>query len=500
MKYPRIFPILLAAALLPAWTTATRGQGDPSSPRGGVLAVASVAGPSPDAPSVLLLGGLKGRDSTAAVVGEEVRRFASLPESRRLFTLTAIAISNPAGAPLSFPPSGTAYRENAEAHTLWRWIAAHPPDLVVIAGADEGGLEAALAREAPGSVGRIPALRVEAAAGLLDALPRSIPFSEGRLEMRRRLARTPAQTAAELEAVYGRDFDGTYIPGMALIARLRLGRTEEVRKLAEPFADGSRNALARPNSLVLAGHLVFAELAERTGDPRYLQLVRRAADLGFTETGEMKESMPYHDEMSDSVFMATSLAARAGRLTGERKYFDMAARHLRFMEDLVRRPDGLYRHSPVTNAAWGRGNAFPALGLALTLADFPKDHPEYAAVAKSYRDLMQTLAGYQTEEGMWLEVVDDKSTYPEFSATAMIGTAYLIGIRNGWLPESYRERVERAWRAVNARTGRDGRLIDVCESTPKQRTDEDYRSRAAIMDVDPRGGGMALMFATEMGR
>src|SRR5439155_18412508 len=87
------------------------------------------------------------------------------------------------------------------------------------------------------------------------------------------------------------------------------------------------------------------------GNPRYTELVRKAADLGFTASGEMKESMPFHDEMSDSVFMAIPLLAKAGKLTGNPKYFDMAARHLAFMQKLDLRPDGLYRHSPLSEAA-----------------------------------------------------------------------------------------------------------------------------------------------------
>jgi hypothetical protein len=41
-------------------------------------------------------------------------------------------------------------------------------------------------------------------------------------------------------------------------------------------------------------------------------------------------------------------------------------------------------------------------------------------------------------------------------------------------------------------------LIDVCESTGKQKTLGDYLRRAAILDRDPRGGAMALLFATEL--
>src|SRR6185295_9070804 len=161
--------------------------------------------------------------------------------------------------------------------------------------------------------------------------------------------------------------------------------------------------LARASSLTLAGHLVFAELAERTGNARYTELVRKAANTGFSDTGLMKESMPYHDEMSDSVFMATPLLAKAGKLTGDKKYFDMAARHVAFMQKLVLRTDGLYRHSPLTDAAWGRGNAFPALGLALALSDFPSDHPAYDTMVSAFVQHMNALAPFQDEEGMWRE-------------------------------------------------------------------------------------------------
>ncbi len=139
---------------------------------------------------------------------------------------------------------------------------------------------------------------------------------------------------------------------------------------------------------MLGGHIVFTELARRTGDPRYVAAVRKVGDLGFETDGRMKESMPYHNQFSDSIFMGTAIVAQAGALTGERKYFDMAARHLAFMQKLDLRADGLYRHQPATDAAWGRGNGFAALGLALTLAELPRDHPAYASTLASYRALM----------------------------------------------------------------------------------------------------------------
>ncbi len=120
-------------------------------------------------------------------------------------------------------------------------------------------------------------------------------------------------------------------------------------------------------------------------------MVKKVGDLGFEADGRMKESMPYHDGYSDSVFMGTVIAAQAGALTGDRKYFDLAARHVTFMQKQVLRADGLYRHSVQTEAAWGRGNGFPAIGLALTLPEFPKDHPDFPRLVRDFQSHMAVL-------------------------------------------------------------------------------------------------------------
>jgi hypothetical protein len=203
--------------------------------------------------------------------------------------LVAIPLANPDKSKLQFPPTGVAYRDYPESHALWRWIAMQAPDLVLIAGNEDFGLADALEQNAVAGVGRIPARRVM-------SLPKQIPRSEARQEIDRRLARSPRQLAEELAQFYGHDYNQpVYINAIALIGQLRLGHLAEVRQLLEPYADGSKDSLARPTSLSLAGQLVFADLAQRTGDVRYAQIVRRAADLGFTAIGEMKESMPFHD-------------------------------------------------------------------------------------------------------------------------------------------------------------------------------------------------------------
>src|SRR5690606_19222595 len=195
----------------------------------------------------------------------------------------------------------------------------------------------------------------------------------------------------------------------------------------------------------------------------------------------------------------TTIAAQAGALTGERKYFDLAARHLAFMQALDLRPDGLYRHQPATDAAWGRGNGFAALGLTLTLVDLPDDHPGHALTLSSYRSLMAALVPLQTRDGLWRNVVDHPGAYPEFSGTAMIGFALARGLRAGWIEgDDYEQAVERAWVAVSSRASARGELVNVCESTARMTSLEQYLERAAILGQDPRGGAMAMLFATEL--
>jgi hypothetical protein len=58
--------------------------------------------------------------------------------------------------------------------------------------------------------------------------------------------------------------------------------------------------------------------------------------------------------------------------------------------------------------------------------------------------------------------------------------------------------VDKAWEAIVKRVGPQGRLLDVCESTGKQKSKTEYLLREAIFGADPRGGAMALLFATEM--
>ncbi|MBM3994889.1 MAG: hypothetical protein FJ303_12160 [Planctomycetes bacterium] len=325
-----------------------------------------------------------------------------------------------------------------------------------------------------------------------------------------RQARSPRQVAEQLAAVYGKKLDQVaYIPALPLVAKLRLSEltrdakyAEEVDTIVGPYLRGEKAPIPKSGS-EQAGHLIFAELARRAKGndrQRWIQLCRNAADQIFDKAGKAKPLMPYHSEMSDAVFMAGPILAATGKLTGERKYFDAAVTHFASMRKLCVRADGLYRHSPLCDAAWGRGNSFPALGLALALSDWPDDHPARNDLIVAFQKHLAALKPHQdAKTGCWHQVIDHPTSYDEYSCTCMIGFAMQRGIRRGWLAkDDFQPSIDRAWRAIKDRTSADGKLVNVCTGTGKQKTLEDYFKRPAINGRDDRGGAMGMLFAVEL--
>jgi rhamnogalacturonyl hydrolase YesR len=452
----------------------------------------------------------------------------------------------------AFPPKGPFYatKTEPEAAYLWRWIGMHAPDMVyVFENSDKSTLEPLIwnrvagagpvftyaVRIAPAPRSKIDNFKLrlqltervrkiirdnEERTKKLAQVPKrkavltrkDFAFRQAKAELQRRVARTPTQVARQLAKRYGHDLNSVvYIPAVALIGRVRLGELtgeashlKDVEKIVAPYVAGKKDSLGkRVSGSHFPGHLVFAELArvskDRAKRKRYVELVRRAADLGFDKDGKPKEAMPYHLEMSDSVFMGCPILVAAGKLTGEAKYYDMALRHMRFMLKLNLRTDGLHRHSPLNETAWGRGNGFPALGLALCLTDLPKDHPGRKEMLTAFRNHMSAMAKHQDYTGAWHQVVDRPESYRELTVTCMTTFAMIRGIRHGWLDEkTYGPIVKRAWTAIKTRVAPDATLVDVCTGTGKQRSLRDYYDRPAILGYDARGGAMALLVATEM--
>lgn len=399
---------------------------------------------------------------------------------------------------LEFPPKpGDSDPTTETARAIWTWIGLCAPNSVFLPNTPAGlALGEALRNHPPAGVGIVNVFLSEAApngetrTSVLSRLREDLPSAGD--AMNQRLRRTPEEVFAALSNVYGKSFDGTYLDALAIIANSKASGPA----VALDFARTQLETPVSTNPGKLSANLLYCWIDEQWA----IERVRLAADQAFDQEGRPLEAMPGHNEMSDSIFMASPLLAAAGALTGERRYFDQCANHVRFIRNLCLREDGLYRHSPLNEAAWGRGNAFPVIGLTMVFDHFPEDHPDHEFLMCCLQDHLEALATHQNTDGLWHQLIDLYDTYPEFTASAMIAYCIARGINQGWLDESiWMPRLSSAWKTIKALISLDGTsFVNVCPGTGKQPTLGDYYQRVPITGPDKRAGAMAMLLAQEM--
>lgn len=400
-----------------------------------------------------------------------------------------------------FPPKGSAFApEHSSAHAIWRWIGLAAPDAVFVPDTPEGhALGEALRNHPPAGVGMVDVfVNRPSADGAQESvvLPRAeneLPTAKS--QMLERVSREPEELLRQIASAYGDRFAGSYIEALAIIARAEGGLSHRAAELARVHLEKSPGL--PKNGGEIAGTLLYASIDEDWAKARVVAV----AEMAFDKEGRPLEAMPTHNEMSDAIFMASPVLAHAGRITGEKRYFDQALRNYRFIAGLCRRADGIYRHSPLDEAAWGRGNGFPALGLALTLQQFPKDHEGHAEMRDALVAHLEALAPHQDSDGMWHQVIDHPDSYAELTATAMIACAIATALGEGWLEDrgEWESRLDAAWSSAKMHVANDGKtFVNVCTGTGKQPALEDYYRREAILGPDGRGAAMMMTLAAKL--
>lgn len=482
---------------------------------------------------LVLVGGLDGDADSARIVLDAVRWFKSeAPETERArWLVSALPHALPGSdgdvPPAAFPPVDGFFDhpERPESRYVWRWVAYQAPDLVVEVRA--GNELSVRAGSGPGAEG-VPAGSLAAALahpanhtgiGLVDTLVATAGAADGAAAMRavlarardrqstlrnvlnRRMARDPLSVARLMARRYPGTPSISYIPALAWVHTLRIAAMDgdaslrgKVLEQVAPWLSGNRPLFGnRISFAALAGTMIFSELTGLPGDDG-AAAARLAAEGVALAAAETAPGMPEHASgWSDDFFLGTIAAVRAGDPEG----LAAAVRLVTTTAARLQQPNGLFHHDADAPTAWGRGNGFGALGLSELLTVLPADHPEREAVLDVHRRHLAGMRSRQAPDGMWRQIVDVPGSYRETSVTAMTVTAMARGIRRGWLDESYRPVVDRAWRALLAHVAADGTLVDVCFSTGAGPTRRHYLDRPAVNGADDRGGAMVLGAALE---
>jgi rhamnogalacturonyl hydrolase YesR len=200
----------------------------------------------------------------------------------------------------------------------------------------------------------------------------------------------------------------------------------------------------------------------------------------------------------DDLYTVCMLQMQAYRATGDSRYADRAAEQLAAYLPKLQQENGLFHHGPDAEIFWGRGNGWVAAVMAEVLRSLPPGHPLFATIDESYDRMMETLLRFQSDNGMWRQVVDYPWSWAESSATAMFAYAMAAGLDAGLLEGNrYQAAVDRAWTALAAHLDRAGNLREVCVGTGKENDLEFYLKRPRV-DGDLHGQAPFLWLAAEL--
>ena len=326
-------------------------------------------------------------------------------------------------------------------------------------------------------------------------------MSAAPLTARQGPATEPLGIARILAARYPAQPIMSYIPALSWSGSMRLTVLtrdaqwrDKATKEMQSFVAGTTPAIAEPYRLTsLAGGLAFADAAAIANDAAAGALAQKVG--AFMLPQGPTEVVRFATGWTDDMFMASSVLSRIDN--GE--HGAVVGRLLTSYAAKLQRPDGLFIHAADGPHAWGRGNGFALLGVTEALTHLPGNWGDRSAVLEIYRKHVKALAGFQSEDGSWRQVVDEPTSYRELTVTAMTTAAMARGIRLGWIDrDSYLPIVNRGWAAVAARVNPDGTVKDVCSGTGAGPTKEYYLNRPAVNGADDRGGAMALLAAIEM--
>ena len=289
-------------------------------------------------------------------------------------------------------------------------------------------------------------------------------------------------------------------------------REEKLIRLYDDFLPGgSKNfACSRPYHVddTIFGSVPY-EVYIHNGDKRCLAEGARYADTQWTPPGEgtinERHAKPAEEQWKfwnagytpqtrlwiDDMYMIIAIQSQAYRATGDRKYIDRTAKEMCLYLDELQvkegKDAGLFYHAPDVPYVWGRGAGWMAGGMAMVLEYLPKDSEYRAKILDGYRKMMAKLLERQQPDGMWNQIVGDPKSWEETSCTAMYGSAFAFGVKNGWLDaETYGPAAKRAFLAIVDRMDQHGNVRDVCCGTGKKNDYQYYLDRPHVHG-DPHG-------------
>ena len=242
-----------------------------------------------------------------------------------------------------------------------------------------------------------------------------------------------------------------------------------IRRVIDPHAldDAGAVCCSMIKSLLADGKQPLRPLIDNYAD-YIMNKEYRLSDGTFARIRPQKNTL-----WLDDMFMGIPTVAYMGKLTGDAKYYDEAARQvLQFAERMWVPEKGLFRHGwveamdPHPAFHWGRANGWAILTMCEVLDVLPADHPKRAEIMELLKAHAAGLARLQHHDGFWHQLLDRNDTYLEASATAIYTYCLAHAVNQGWLDaKAFGPVAQLGWHAVASSVNEKGQVEQVCVGT-----------------------------------
>lgn len=194
----------------------------------------------------------------------------------------------------------------------------------------------------------------------------------------------------------------------------------------------------------------------------------RLADGTLARTRPLKNTL-----WLDDLYMGVPAIAQMGKLTGDKKYYDDAVKQiLQFSARMFNKQLGIYMHGWVEDMKdhpefhWARANGWALLAMTELLEVLPENHPGYKAIVQQLQSHIKGLAGYQSGQGLWHQLLDKTDSYLETSATAIYVYCITRAINKGRIDaKAYSPMCLLAWNAITQKINAIGQVEGTCVGT-----------------------------------
>lgn len=272
--------------------------------------------------------------------------------------------------------------------------------------------------------------------------------------------------------------------------------------------------ILKPHALDDAGAVCAAMIKASTLDPKseafrplidnYMNYIMyheyRLAD------GTFARNRPHHNTVwLDDMYMSIPAIVQMGKLTGEQKYFNEAAKQIKQFKDRMFVPEkNLFRHGWVEGMSknpaffWGRANGWALLTLCEVLDVLPRSHPSYPEIMDLLQRHIEGLATLQSGQGFWHQLLDRNDSYLETSATAIYVYGIAHAINKGWIDGMvYGPVAQLGWEAVSTQINEKGQVEGTCVGTGMA-FDPAFYCYRPVSHFAAHGYGPVLLAGAEM--